>query len=79
MEETTIEVVVGILARFGIITAHAFEFIGGYHTITIVALLWSAEEVVSIVVSSRHLRQKHQKIGCMEKRIASFLTKKRSL
>jgi hypothetical protein len=61
MQESTPEIVLGMVARAGIVTAHCFELIGGFHTLTIVAVLWSVEEIVSIQYSARHLHSKHKK------------------
>ena len=59
MEETIIEILVGMLARAGILASHAFEFTTGTHTVALVAILWSIEELIDLKVSSRHIRHKH--------------------
>jgi TctA family transporter len=66
MEETTIEIIIGILARTGIITAHMFDLIGGVHTVTIVIILWSLEEVISVSVAARRLHHNKTK-GAIER------------
>ena len=57
MEESTVEVVIGMAARLGIIGAHSVELIAGVHTIAIVAVLWSIEEIVSVQFNARKLRK----------------------
>ena len=56
-EETGLETITAIVLRAGIVTAHCFELIGGYHTVTLVMILWSVEELISIKSSSRKFRQ----------------------
>ena len=61
LKESTTEVVIGISARIGIVAAHGFELIAGFHTLTIVMILWSIEEVVDAQHSVRHLHHEHKK------------------
>jgi hypothetical protein len=57
----TTELILGMVARAGIITAHGLEMFGGIHTLTIVMVLWSIEEFVDIQFSARHLHHRHKK------------------
>ena len=57
-EKTHTEIVAGIVARLGIVTAHGFEFLGGFHTITVVMVLWSVEELLDAHHSARNLHQR---------------------
>ena len=56
MDDSPIELVIEILVRVGIVTAHAMELIGGYKAITFVIVCWSIEEIVGIVSNKRKLR-----------------------
>ena len=73
MEESGIEIIIGMLARMGIIASHGFEFIGGYHMIVAVALLWTIEEIVAIKVSARCLKHRRKAevgaVGALERRL----------
>lgn len=62
MEETSIEIILGMLARIGIVTAHGLELSIGIHTVTAVIILWSLEEIVSVGHSAKHLKHRHS--GC---------------
>ena len=66
MEETNIEVLLGILARLGIVGAHTVELIGGIHTLTIVMILRSIEEIVAVQFNARKLR--HNRAATLEVR-----------
>lgn len=50
-----------IFFRMGIITAHAFEFIGGFHTVAIVAFFWSLEELLASYRDKKRINQIRQK------------------
>ena len=62
MEDSTLELCIGIAIRLGIISAHVFEGLGLGHAVVIIGVLWSVEELVDIKKSTRTLKNRHGQV-----------------
>ena len=75
LEETINETIICSVARVGIISAHAFDFLGNYHTVVAVAVLWSVEELIALKVARRKLKAhsaSHGNVTLEEKILRTF-------